>query len=44
MVGKIALNNTTKRETILGGRCFKDLFGIPFGPGALPTLRPQMAC
>jgi hypothetical protein len=25
------------------GRCFKALFGIPFGPGALPTLRPLMA-
>ena len=25
------------------GRCFRALFGIPFGPGALPTLRPVMA-
>jgi hypothetical protein len=25
------------------GRCFKALFDIPFGPGALPNLRPLMA-
>ena len=25
------------------GRCFRTLFGIPLGPGALPTLRPLMA-
>ena len=25
------------------GRCFRALFGIPLGPGALPTLRPMMA-
>jgi hypothetical protein len=25
------------------GRCFKALFGKPFGPAALPTLRPLMA-
>ena len=25
------------------GRCFRSLFGIPLGPGALPTLRPLMA-
>jgi len=24
------------------GKMFKALFGIPFGPGALPTLRPLM--
>jgi hypothetical protein len=27
---------------LLGG-CFNALFGIPFGPGTLPTLRPLMA-
>ena len=32
----------TRRETTLSGRCFKALFGIPSGPGALPTLRPLM--
>jgi len=25
------------------GRCFRALFGISLGPGALPTLRPLMA-
>ena len=25
------------------GRCFRALFGMPLGPGALPTLRPLMA-
>jgi hypothetical protein len=39
-VQKIALNNTARRETTLSGRCFKELFGILFGHGALPTLRP----
>ena len=23
-------------------KCFRTLFGIPLGPGALPTLRPLM--
>jgi len=39
-VGKIALNNTT-RKTKLSGRYFKTPFGIWFGPGTLPTWRPR---
>jgi hypothetical protein len=30
-------------DTARCGRCFKALFGIPFGPGTLLTLRPLMA-
>jgi hypothetical protein len=39
----IELKIRTRRDTALCGRCFKALFGIPFGPGALPNLRPLMA-
>ena len=42
-VRKIALKIWTRRDTVRCGRCFKALFGIPFGPGALLTLRPLMA-
>jgi len=28
----------------LGGRCFSALFGTPFGPGALPNLKPRIVC
>jgi hypothetical protein len=31
---------STTRDTARCGRCFKALFGIPFGLGALLTLRP----
>jgi len=37
------LNSMTRRDTTGRGICFKALLGIPFGPGALPTLRPRMA-
>jgi len=33
----------TRRDTARCGRCFRALFWIPFGPGALLTLRPLMA-
>jgi hypothetical protein len=26
------------------GECFNTMFGIPFGPAALPILSPLMAC
>jgi len=42
-IWKIALNNPTRRNTTLCGKCFKALFGILFGGCALPTLRPRMA-
>jgi len=32
-IRNIALNNAKKRETALTRRCFKALFGIPFGAG-----------
>ena len=31
-----------RRETARLGRCFNYLFGIPFRPGALLTLKPMM--
>lgn len=40
---KMTLNIFTGRNTTLYGRCLRGLFGIPFGPGTWPTLRPQMA-
>ena len=33
----------TRRDTTHRGIYFTALLGIPFGPGALPTLRPRMA-
>ena len=32
-----------RRDTARWGRCFKALFGIPFGPGTLLILGPLMA-
>jgi hypothetical protein len=40
---KIAFNTLTGRNITLCGRCFRGLFGILFGSGTWPTLRPQMA-
>jgi hypothetical protein len=40
---RMALKIWTRRDTARCGRCFKALFGKPFGPGALLTLRPPMA-
>ena len=40
---EIALKIRTRSYTARCGRCFNALFGIPFGPGALVTLRPLMA-
>ena len=40
---RMALKIWTSRCTARTGRCFRALFGIPLGPGALSTLRPMMA-
>lgn len=40
---KIVLNTFTGKNITLCGRCFMGLFGILFGPGTWPTLRPWMA-
>jgi hypothetical protein len=37
------IEDLNQEETARWGRCFKALFGMPSGPGALPTLRPLMA-
>ena len=42
-VRRTALKIWARRETARWGRYFKALFGIPYGPGALLTLRPLMA-
>jgi hypothetical protein len=47
--GKYCLRRTTlirfvRKVIARFGRCLKTLFGIFFGPGALPTWRPLMAC
>jgi hypothetical protein len=42
-VRKITLKIRTGRYTARCGRCLKALFGIPFGPGALLTLRLLIA-
>ena len=39
----MALKIWTSRITARVGRCFRDLFGIPLGPVALPTLKPLKA-
>jgi hypothetical protein len=41
---RTALNTFVRKGTAHFGRCFRALFDIPFGPGALPTLSPLMAC
>jgi hypothetical protein len=41
--GWAELNIATRRNTARWGRSFRTLFGIPFGPGALPTLRRRVA-
>jgi hypothetical protein len=41
-IRRIALNNTTRRETTLSVRCFKALFGIPSEPETLPNLGPRI--
>jgi hypothetical protein len=41
---RTALNTFVRKVIARLGRCLMILFGIPFGPGALPTLRPLMAC
>ena len=40
---RAALNMALSEGTARCGRCFKALFGIPFGSGALLTFRPRMA-
>jgi hypothetical protein len=35
-VRRTALKIRTRRDTARSGRCFRDLFVLPFGPGALP--------
>ena len=40
---RMALKIWTSWSTARMGRCFRALFGIPLGPGALPNLRPLMA-
>ena len=40
---RIELKRWTRKNTARMGRCFRALFGIPFGPGALTTLRPLIA-
>ena len=42
-VRRAALNIAMRRDAVHCGRCFRALFGIQFGSGALPTLRPRMA-
>jgi hypothetical protein len=37
------LNTFVRKVIVRFDRCFRALFGIPFGPGALPTLSPLMA-
>jgi hypothetical protein len=41
-VRRIALKIRISKDTALCGRYFNALLGIPFGPGALLTLRPLM--
>ena len=38
-----SVKNQDQEDTARFGRCFKALFGIPFGPGALLTFRSLMA-
>ena len=40
---RTALKIRARWETARLGTCFNALFDIPFGPGALLTLRPLMA-
>jgi len=40
---RMALNIKNIRDIARCGKCFRALFGIPFGPGALLTWRPLMA-
>jgi len=42
-VRRTALKIRARWETARLGTCFNALFDIPFGPGALLTLRPLMA-
>jgi hypothetical protein len=37
------LNTFVRKFIARFGRCLTTLFGIPFGPGALPTLSPLLA-
>jgi hypothetical protein len=39
---RIASNSLTGRDMKLCGRCFRALFGIPFGPVALRKFRPRI--
>ena len=39
---RAALNIVTRRDKTRYGRCFSALYGILFGPGALPIYRPWM--
>jgi hypothetical protein len=41
---RTALNTSVRKVIACFGRCLWILFGIPFGPGALPTLSTLMAC
>jgi hypothetical protein len=41
-VRRIALNALKRRDKTLSERCFRVLYGMRFGLGVLPTLRPRM--
>jgi hypothetical protein len=41
---RTALNAFVRKVIARLGRCLRTLFGIPCGPGALPTLNASMAC
>jgi hypothetical protein len=41
---RTALNTFVRKVIARFGRCLRTLFGTPFGPGALSTLSPLMAC
>jgi hypothetical protein len=43
-VHRTPLNNFVRKVMARLGRCLRTLFGIPFGPGALPSFSPMMAC
>jgi hypothetical protein len=41
---RTALNTFVGKVIVRFCKCIRILFGLPFGPGALPTLSPLMAC
>jgi len=40
---EVALNTLARRDKTLSERCFRALYGMPFGLGVLPNLRLRMA-